>query len=72
MTNPLERLLGEIKGRTNVVGIFPNQEAVTRLIGAILLEQNDAWTVQRDRYMTLESIARVSETEPDKLPVVAD
>ena len=71
-TNPLERLHGEIKRRTNMVGIFPNQEAITRLIGAILLEQNDEWAVQRARYMTLESIAPVSETEPDKLPVVAD
>ena len=55
-----------------MVGIFPNQEAITRLIGAILLEQNDEWADQRARYMTLESIAPVSEIEPDKLPVVAD
>ena len=42
-TNPLERLHGEIKRRTNTVGIFPNEDAITRLIGAILLEQNDEW-----------------------------
>ena len=40
-TNQLERLHGKIKRRTNVVGIFPNEDAITRLIGAILVEQND-------------------------------
>ena len=39
-----------------MVGIFPDEEAITRLVGAILLEQNDEWTVQRARYMTLETI----------------
>lgn len=58
-TNPLECLNGEIKRRTEVVGIFPNEDASTRLIGAILLEQNDEWAVQRARYMTLETITNI-------------
>ena len=60
-TNPIERLNGEIKRRTNVVGIFPNEASITRLIGAILLEQNDEWAVQRGRYMSLETMAPLSD-----------
>ena len=52
-TNPLERLNGEIKRRSEVVGIFQNEDAIVRLVGAILIEQNDEWAVQRARYMTL-------------------
>ncbi|WP_186393917.1 MULTISPECIES: IS256 family transposase [unclassified Pannonibacter] len=60
-TNPIERLNGEIKRRTEVAGIFPNDDAIVRLAGASLLEQNDEWAVQRSRYMTLETIATMSD-----------
>jgi putative transposase len=60
-TNPIERVNGKIKRRTEVVGIFPNEDTITRLVGAILLEQNDEWTVHRARYMSLETIAPLSD-----------
>jgi putative transposase len=70
-TNPLERVNGEIKRRTEVVGIFPNEAAITRLVGAILLEQNDEWAVQRARYITLETIAPISDDPIISLPAMA-
>jgi transposase-like protein len=70
-TNPIERLNGEIKRRTDVVGIFPNEAAITRLIGAIVLEQSDEWATQRARYMTLETIGTVSDNPTVSLPAVA-
>jgi putative transposase len=69
-TNPLERLNGEIKRRTDVVGIFPSEAAIVRLVGAILLEQNDEWAVQR-RYMSLETLGSVSDNAIVSLPAVA-
>ena len=69
--NPIERLNGEIKRRTEVVGIFPNDDAIVRLVGALLLEQNDEWAVQRSRYLTLETIAAMSDDPLISLPAAA-
>jgi len=69
-TNPLERVNAEIKRRTDVVGIFPNDAAIVRLIGALLLEQNDEWQLQR-RYMQLEGLKIVSDNELHRISAVA-
>lgn len=69
-TNPLERLNKEIKRRADVIGIFPNDAAIVRLVGALMREQSDEWAVTR-RYFSLESLARLTDTAPVRLPAVA-
>ena len=70
-TNPLERLNKEVKRRADVVGIFPGEASITRLIGAVLLEQNDEWQLQH-RYMQVEAMAELmtpaTEPEPAQIP----
>ena len=73
-TDPLERLNKELKRRADVVGIFPNEASITRLIGAVLLEANDEWQLQH-RYMQLEAMAELlspdAESEALRLPPLA-
>ena len=61
----------EIRRRTDVVGIFPNEAAAKRLVAAILLEQNTEWAVQRSRHLTLESIAPIGDRDAVSLPNLA-
>ena len=66
----MQWLNGAIKRRPNVVGIFPNEAAIIRLVGALMLEPNDDWAVGR-RYMRLETLAPFGHGDPVRLPAVA-
>ena len=65
-TNPLERLNKEVKRRADVVGIFPNEDSILRLIGAVLFEQNDDWQSQH-RYMMVEAFSQIDTAQIDPL-----
>ena len=67
-TNPLERLNKEVKRRADVVGIFPNEESIVRLVGAVLMEQNDDWQTQ-NRYMQIEGFAEPADKTADLKPL---
>ena len=70
LMNPLERVNREVKRRADVIVFFPHDETIIRLVGALMLETNDEWAVAR-RYMSFETLARITEKANIKLPTVA-
>ena len=66
-TNPLERLNKEVKRRADVVGIFPNEDSIIRLVGAVLMEQNDEWQLQH-RYMQIEGMTALATPQIEEVP----
>jgi transposase-like protein len=71
-TNLRERVNGVIKRRAEVVGIFPDDAAIIRLVGAILLEQNDEWSIQRAHFVTLATLAPISDDPVISLRAMAN
>ena len=65
-TNMLERLMRELKRRTKVVGILPNDASCDRLMGAQLLERHETWQCERSRYLSMEHLERRDEADPPK------
>ena len=66
-TNPLERLNNKVKRRADVVGIFPNEDSILRLFGAVLCEKNDDWQSQH-RCMMFEAFSQIDTAQIDSLP----
>ena len=67
-TNPLERLNKEVQRRADVVGSFPNEDSIVRLVGAVLLEQNDEWLTQ-NRYMQIEGMTEMASSAIEAQPL---